>query len=188
MQITSWLTPSPRPRIRRAGHYPWSMATIRIEDFDERPKAKLVLSNGTTLSLRRPSLRPSLESSWAACRPGWGGARAAADRLLAASFASSGEELPITALSERDRRRLTLAVVGLLGAESRWRGLYGTSLTVDERLFAIVVDARRREGAELRGRLRETRRGLRQRLQPRRRLESQRVLLGSTRSTVASPG
>jgi hypothetical protein len=136
------------------------MATIRIEDFDERPKAKLVLSNGTTLSLRRPSLRPSLESSWAACRPGWGGARAAADRLLAASFASSGEELPVTALSGRDRRRLTLAVVGLLGAESRWRGLYGTSLTVDERLFAIVVDARRREGAELRARLRETRRRL----------------------------
>lgn len=136
------------------------MATIRIEDFDERPKAELVLSNGTPLSLRRPSLRSSLEPSWAARRPGWGGARAAANRLLAASFASSAAGVSVAALSERDRQRLMLAVVGLLGAESRWRGLYGTSLTVDERFFAIIADARRREGAELLARLRDMRRSL----------------------------
>lgn len=131
--------------------------TIRIEDFDERPEAELALSGGVVLQLRCPSVRPSLEPSWAARRPGWGNARVAADRLLAASIVGPVGAPVLAELSEYERRRLIVAVADLLNAGSRWRGLYGTTLSAEERLIAIVVDARRREAAEVRHRLIEMR-------------------------------
>ena len=135
--------------------------TIRIEDFDQCPEAELNLSGDRVVRIRRPATRPALEPCWAARRPGWGNPRAAADRLLRAALVEPEQAAAVAAeLSTSDRHRLILAVVRLFGAESRWRGLYGTTLTGDERLVAIAVDAFNREAQEAISRLRETRRCL----------------------------
>ena len=54
----------------------------------------------------------------------------------------------VQALAERDRRRLMVAVVALVGAKRDWRGLYGTLLSPDERFLAVAIWTEQREAHE----------------------------------------
>ncbi len=78
-----------------------------------------------------------------------------ADELLDLSTDLSRTQ--VRQLPSLARRRLALAVARANGWEREWRALYGTYLSVDERLVASAVCGERREWRELRARLRSAR-------------------------------
>lgn len=63
----------------------------------------------------------------------------------------------IAALPRDDRRKLMLSVVRLRKAETLWRTLYGSHLSVEERFFAVMWWADARDGRDLLVRLRQAR-------------------------------
>jgi hypothetical protein len=79
------------------------------------------------------------------------------DELIAGSLRPRVRAHEVAALPERVRARLRLALVDALGERSRWRSLYGSPLSQDERLFALMLwrrDRFARQSAELLARLR----------------------------------
>jgi hypothetical protein len=75
-----------------------------------------------------------------------------ADQLLVLSTDLSRDQ--VRGLPARARRRLALEVARENGWDREWQALYGSYLTVDERLVATAVWGHRRHWRELRGRLR----------------------------------
>lgn len=131
--------------------------TIRIEDWKDIAQVSIKLSDGPEVALRGPVLRTGI---WAAQRPGWGNASGAVDAIILRASGGILVSPSVRALSERDRRRLILALVRLKGVEKDWRSLYGTSLTLDERFLATLVWAQRREIREAQSSLRKMRQRL----------------------------
>lgn len=139
--------------------------TIRIEDWKEAAQAEVTLSGGRQLKLRRPNFRVRNQAVWAARRPGWGSAKAAANAILLRSGDGELSSSELAELSDHDRHRLVIAVVRLVGVKKDWRRLYGTSLVLDERFLATMIWAERREARELQNGLRAMRERLRERPQ-----------------------
>lgn len=133
--------------------------TIEIEVPEGSTETTIKLDGGTTLRVGRPRLarRPS---SWAAQRPGWGAASRECNDVIADCIKPAISADGAGGLSGSERQRLRLAIVRLLGLESRWRALYGTTLTSEERFVAVVRWWLEEERAELLRGLRETRQRL----------------------------
>jgi hypothetical protein len=115
--------------------------------------------HGRVLDVRPPSMAADKELLWRSRRPGWYGTREAVDCFLTRCVenASLGS---IRELDDRDRRRLMLVVVRSRKCEADWRRLYGSSLGLDERFFAVMIWAREREARRLQERLVELRENL----------------------------
>lgn len=139
--------------------------SIRIEDWKEAAQTEVTLSGGRQLRLHRPVFRSRNQAVWAARRPGWGNARAAAEAILLRAGEGDLSSSELRRLGKHDRRCLIVAVVRLVAAEKDWRRLYGTSLELDERFLATMIWAERREARELRNSLREMNSRLRERPQ-----------------------
>ena len=136
--------------------------TIRIEDWADAAQTEITLSGRRQLKLRQPIFRARNQANWSTRRPGWGNAKAAADAILLRAGVDELDSSDLTELSERDRRRLIVAVVQLVGAEKDWHRLYGTSLGLNERFLATLIWAERREASGLQNGLREMRERLRE--------------------------
>jgi hypothetical protein len=119
----------------------------------EAKGSEVGLSDGRTMTVRRPPVGVLDEPSWPARRPGWGNARGHADRLIGASLEPRMTATEVGALTPRDRQRLMLEAVRMRDGERDWRALYGSSLSSDERFCATMRWAQRREFEALRSRL-----------------------------------
>jgi hypothetical protein len=117
-----------------------------------------VCVNGGLVCVKSPSLRADRELLWRSRWPGWYGGRDAVDRFLARCVAPGSLSIEIPDLSERDRRRLMLAVVRARGMESFWRRLYGSQLGSDERFFLVMAWGSERESERLKAALSQLRR------------------------------
>ncbi len=146
--------------------------TIRIEDWKKAAQAEVTLGDGRELKLRRPVFRAQDQAVWATRRPGWGNAKAAAEVILLHAYDGELSSAELRVLNHRDRRRLIVAVVRLVGAEEAWRRLYGTSLDLDERLFATMIWVERREVRQMLISLRE----IQERLIERPRIDAQAIV------------
>jgi hypothetical protein len=105
----------------------------------EPPEVEVNLSTVGRVMVRSGGRRAEREIEWRSRRPFATNYRAFADAVLAAAVQVAAPASVIAALPERDRRKLMLAVVRLRGEESLWRGLYGSSLSRDERFFAVML-------------------------------------------------
>ncbi len=76
-------------------------------------------------------------------------ARCVITTLLAGCLSPSPGALAIETLDTADRARLRLALVEVCQESSVWRGLYGSHLSADERLMAVMVSRTRRAQAAL---------------------------------------
>lgn len=83
-------------------------------------------------------------------------AHAFVDELIGLCSTPSLRAEQLAALSPVDRARLRRAIVSVCGHESQWRALWGSHLTPDERLFAVMF-WRWRDQERLFGRLRARR-------------------------------
>jgi hypothetical protein len=71
--------------------------------------------------------------------------QARSNALLAACLDPEVDDGDVARLSDRDRRRLMLAVIRLKDGEKEWRALYGTDLSLDERFVSAMRTIRDRE-------------------------------------------
>lgn len=133
--------------------------TVRIE-IEQDVLTVSVPVSGQVLEVVVPGHNADNIISWMARRPGWTHATQGVDGFLAACTEPRSSLTEIRELSERDRRRVMLAVVRSRGCESDWRRLHGTSLTADERFFSVMHWARQREATRAQQRLRELRQQL----------------------------
>ena len=83
--------------------------------------------------------------------PARANARRFVSTLLAGCLAPSHRASEIEALAEPDRARLRLALVDACQERRCWRALYGSHLSADERLLAVMVWRHRRHGDEVDG-------------------------------------
>jgi hypothetical protein len=139
----------------------------------EPPEAEVDLSMLGRVTVRSGGRRAEREIEWRSRRPLATNYRAFTDAVLAVTVQMEVPTSVIGTLPERDRRKLMLAVVRLRGEESLWRGLYGSSLSFDERFFAVMLWSHDRLSERLAERLRT--------------LAENRVS-GFARAAVARPG
>lgn len=130
--------------------------TLRIEVLTDVPTVAISV-RGRVLEVRAPTHGVDRVIEWRARRPGWCRATDAVDQFLAACLEPRALATEMRELSESDRRRLMLAVVRLRDCEADWRRLHGTTLTLDERFFSVMIWAQRREAESLRRNLQELR-------------------------------
>lgn len=123
----------------------------------ETEGSEVELTDGRTVTVRRPPVRALRGASWAARRPGWGNAHGSAGRLIGLSVEPRMTTAEVSALAARDRQRLMLEVVRMGNAERDWQALYGSSLNPDERFCATMHWAQQREFEALQNQLREAR-------------------------------
>jgi hypothetical protein len=133
-----------------------TMTTV-IEIEAKGVKTSPVRVAGGMLGVRRPPIAADKELLWRSRRPGWYATREAVDRFLSLCLEPQDSAAVIRRLGKRDRRRLMLAVLRTRGCESDWRRLYGSPLGLDERFFAVMIWARRREVERLQKTLLEMR-------------------------------
>ena len=88
--------------------------------------------------LRSPSMRIDRRIDWRLRSPERFSARAFSDDLIAASLAGGWSPAGVAALPPVVRGRLQRGFIDVLGAGSTWRRLYGSHLTTDERLVAVM--------------------------------------------------
>lgn len=92
---------------------------------------------------------------WAYAHPTRAPATAFVDAVVAGCLRPRRTVAEVAALPESDRARLRLALVRLSKSEGPWRGMYGSHLTRDERLLAVMVWSREAQHEQLTRRVAE---------------------------------
>ena len=131
--------------------------TIVVQD---PPEQKLVLHGLGEVTVRGAGRSFDHEVAWRARRPLSVDFRAFANVALARSLEPRVAPQVVGGLPPKSRRKLMLSVIRLRGVEETWRSLYGSSLSFDERLFAVMLWAWIEDRERLIRRLRERHRQL----------------------------
>lgn len=132
-------------------------AQARTIVIDDPPETALTLPSLGRVVVRAGGRTAHREVAWRARRPLAANSRAFANATLAACIHPRPTRSAIENLPRHDRRKLMLAALRLRGEERRWRRLYGSSLSLDERFFAVMLWSWERDQARLVERLRERR-------------------------------
>jgi hypothetical protein len=117
-----------------------------ILDLDALMRASLVFVRG----LGEVELNPDAHAARAEvarhqARPFGLNYRAFANRVLGASLEPAQSAVVVDALPEAERRRLMHRAADLKGQDRAWKALHGSHLSWDERFFAVMSHALRRE-------------------------------------------
>ncbi len=107
------------------------------------------------LEIRRPSATVTTRLRPAVRHPARANARRFVSTLLAGCLTPRQSAGVIEALGERDRAVLRRALVEVCEEQAPWRALYGSHLSGDERLFAVMLWRQRRETQSVIDRIRE---------------------------------
>ncbi|HTD08808.1 MAG TPA: hypothetical protein VK680_07940 [Solirubrobacteraceae bacterium] len=120
-----------------------------------RQAVSLTTAGFESVEIERPSGAVEARLRPAFARPGSANARWFVSTLLAGCLAPHRSVRMIETLEQRERALLRRAVIDVCEEQASWRLLYGSHLSSDERLFAVMLWRQRRETRRVIERIRE---------------------------------